>query len=342
MQVEVSRYFRTWGTAALLPLIMAGTPVRADVVPPPPPYIDEVSLGLQKEVIRRFGSGMNMQLHRSIGAIAVSGDYAGSRGKDSFHVLLRDQRGWTSWGVRSSRPVPAAVGAEIDRILKGDTFWGEDGFVYGYPCPGIGRVMQVVHRGRSKLSRQPCGLRGLAGRLAEIVAGKRVPAGSPPLVGGGSEMIRATRGSDYENKFPTPADPDAAELVLFLAMQSVYALRDGDTERHLEVYADDVTTAWPDGTEEGKAALRRRATSRIWNGVERRHLQPGEAYLRQTGPDNFVLTGTYKFWDGTKELDFPVTTEWQRRRGLWQITHQKLGSALPLTAAVSGVSQPVR
>jgi hypothetical protein len=175
MTARLRRYFRTWRAALLVPLILAATSLRADVVPLPPPYIEDVSLGLQKEIIRRLGAPMNMRLHDSIGGIAVSGDYAGSRRNGTFQVLLRDQHGWTSWRTGSSRPVPAAVGAEIDRILQGDTFWREDGFVYGYPCRGIGRVMQVVHRGRSKLSRQPCGPKGLAGRLADLVADERVP-----------------------------------------------------------------------------------------------------------------------------------------------------------------------
>jgi ketosteroid isomerase-like protein len=154
-------------------------------------------------------------------------------------------------------------------------------------------------------------------------------------------MIRAARGSDYENSLPTPADPDAAQLLLFLTMKSVYALRDGDIERHVEAYADDVTMVWPDGTQKGKDALRRRAGAQIWNGVERRHLQPAMAYLRQTAADSFVLSGTYKFWDGNREFDIPVTIEWQKRRGIWEITHQQVGAALPANAAAgSTASQP--
>jgi ketosteroid isomerase-like protein len=319
---------------------LAATSVRADVIPPPPPYIEDVSLGLQKEVIRRLGPGMNMRLHNSIGGIAVSGDYAGSRRNASFHLLLRDQRGWTSRRTGSSRPVPPSIGAEIDRILQGDIFWREDGFDYGYPCRGIGRVMQVVHRGRSKLSRQPCGPKGLAGRLADLVSTERIPAGPPPPVGGRSEIIRAARGVDYENKLPPPADPDAAQLLLFLTVQSVYALRDGDIERHVEAYADDVTMVWPGGTEKGKDLLRRRASAQIWNGLERRHLQPATAYVRQTGPDGFVLSGTYKYWDGNLEFDMPVTTQWQKRRGIWEIRQQQLGAAVPANAAASAASQP--
>jgi ketosteroid isomerase-like protein len=243
-----------------------------------------------------------------------------------------------SWRSGKPRRVSPSVGAEIDRLLKGDTFWHEDGFVYGYPCPGIGRVMQVHHRGRDKLSRQPCGPKGLAGRLADLVASERVPAGPAPSVGGRSEMIRATRGSDYENKLPTPADPDAAQLVLFLTMQSAYALRDGYVEEYVGAYADDVTMVWPTGPEKGKEALRRRARSDIWNGVERRHVTLGQAYLHQTGDDSIMVTGTFSVWDSEKALQLPMTTQWRKRRGVWKITSQQVGAVQLIPA--SGTAPP--
>jgi hypothetical protein len=296
-------------------------------------------MGLQNEIIRRLGRDMNMRMHHSVGAIAVAGNYGNAGRNEVFNLLLRDQAGWTSWGSGRPRMVAPAVAAELDRLLKGDNFWREDGFVYGQPCPGKGRVMQVLYRGRDKLSRQLCGPQGIAGRLADLAAMERVPAGAAPSEGGRQEMIRATRGSDYDGEHPAPDDPDAAGLVLFLTSQSVYALRDGRVEDHVRDYADDVRMAWPGGTETGKQALRRRARSPAWNGVEPRHLQLGEASLRQTGNNSFIIAGTYKFWDGSRESDIPVTTKWQKRRGIWQITQQQIGSARS-TSAVSDASQP--
>jgi ketosteroid isomerase-like protein len=155
-------------------------------------------------------------------------------------------------------------------------------------------------------------------------------------------MIRSARGSDYENKLPAPADPDAAGLVLFLTMQSVYALRDGDVEGHVEAYADDATLVWPTGNERGKEALRRRARSQSWNGVDRRHIQPGEIYVRQEGPDSFLVTGTYSYWDGKTQLNISATTRWKARSGIWQITHQQLGEARPVFPADSIGAQPTQ
>ncbi|HEX8215713.1 MAG TPA: hypothetical protein VF582_09635, partial [Allosphingosinicella sp.] len=217
------------------------------------------------------------------------------------------------------------LAAEIDRLLAGDNFWREDGFVYGQPCPGTGRVMQVIHRGRDKFSRQPCGPDGLAGRLADLIATKRLPEGPRPASGGRELTSMGGRGSDYERGLPPHQDPDSAELVMHLKGLSTYALRDGKVDAFLEPYARDVKLVWPDGVELGREALRRRASKATWNGVEKRHVTPGEAYLKQTGPDSFTLTGTYAYWDGSKESRFPFTSRWERRRGIWEIAFEEIG-----------------
>ena len=316
---------------AVVAALFSATPVVATVVPPPPPHEGELSQELQREIIRRLGPNMNHQMHRSLSAIAVAGDYRSPMQAGPFNLLIRDQRGWSSWASGKPRTIRRAVGAEIDRLLAGDNFWQEDGFVYGQPCPGVGRVMQVVHRGRDKFSRQPCGPEGLAGRLADLVATGRLPAGPAPFAGGREHMLRGSRGSDYDRALPPPQDPDSAELVMRLKGLSAYALRDGRIDEFLAPYAADVTVAWPDRTERGKKALRRRAASTTWNGLDKRHVTPGEGYLTQTGPSSFTLTGTYHYWDGTREAKMPFTSRWEKRRGIWEITHEGIGAQQPVT-----------
>jgi hypothetical protein len=298
----------------------------ADVAPTPPPHAAELSIALQRETTRRHGAEMNERVHRSISAIVVAGNDRSSLGKGPFNVLIRSQSGWSGWAVGKPRALRPEVGAEIDRLLAGDNFWQQEGFVYGQPCPGTGRVMQVVHRGRDKFSRQPCGPQGLAGRLADIAATERLPRGPLPPEGGRELMLRGSRGSDYEGALPPPQDADAAELIMHLKSRSTYALRDGRMDAFLEPYAQNVTVVWPSGVERGKGALRRRASSARWNGIEKRHLTPGEARLRQTGSDSFTLTGTYAYWDGQRESRMPFTSRWKKRRGTWEIVREEIGT----------------
>ena len=298
-------------------------PAPADVVMPPPPLHSDISMQLQRQIIGRFGGPMNRRVHTALSSIVVAGNYG--RVDPTFALLMRTQQGWTVWRNGRPRPLPAAAGAELDRLLGGDNFWREDGFVYGQPCPG-GRVMQVLHRGRDKVTRQLCRPDGLVGRVADIAASGRVPRGELPPVGGQEEAARAARGSDYERTRPLPADINAAELVMHLKGRSTYALRDGDIEGYLEPYSKNVVVVWPTGTEKGRDKLGRRARAATWNGVDKRHVTPGEGYLRQVAPDRFELTGSYFFSDGNRQLRFPFETRWQRRGAIWEITHEKVGA----------------
>ena len=307
------------------------SPARADVVMPPKPHHSDIAMQLQRAVIDRFGGAMNRRVHTALSAIVVAGDYRDS--SETFALLMRSQKGWALWRTGKPQPVPAAAGAELDRLLGGDNFWREDGFVYGHPCPGSGRRMQVFHRGRDKTTRQLCGPAGLAGRVADIAASGRVPPGARPHAGGQEEAARTARGSDYERLRSLPADLDSAELIMHLKGRSTYALRDGDIEGYLEPYARNVTVVWPAGADNGRQRLRRRVAAARWNGVDKRHLVPGEGYLRQLAPDRFEMTGTYHVAGGGKELRFPFVSQWQRRRGLWEIVREEIGSA-------QAVSQP--
>lgn len=303
-------------------------PALADVVMPPPPHHSDISMELQRAVIDRFGGPMNTRLHTAVSAIVVAGDYRGGGSRDTLTVLLRSQKGWTVHG--KSRPLPTAARAELDRLLGGDNFWREDGFVYGQPCPGKGRRMQVLHRGRDKTTRQLCGPAGLTGRVADIAASGRVPPGARPPAGGQEEMARTARGSDYERIRPLPADLDSAELIMHLKGRSTYALRDGDIVGYLNPYSRDVTVIWPTGVERGLDRLRRRVATANWNGVDKRHLMPGEGYLRQLAPDRFEMTGTYHYWNGDKELRFPFVSQWQRRGGVWKIVREEISAGRPV------------
>ncbi|HEY0113366.1 MAG TPA: hypothetical protein VGB59_09485 [Allosphingosinicella sp.] len=319
---------------ALAPaFILMALPGRATVVPPPPPHQEELSMELQREIDRRARPGMNHQMRRVLSSVAVEGNYAGARGKAAFNLLLRDQAGWTSWRTGRPRPVPSAVAAELDRLLAGDAFWREQGFVYGYPCPGKGRVMQVFHRGHDKFTRQVCAPAGLAGRLADLAATELMPAGPLPSVGGREHMLRHVRGSDYEGKLPPPQDPDAAAIILHLTQRSVYELRDGEVEAHLTPYAEDVTIVWPTATELGKEALRRRVSGPTWNGVAKRNVVPGELYLKQTAADSFVITRSNRFWDGRSESQFWITSHWRKRGGRWEVVREEIGPQVPVASS---------
>jgi hypothetical protein len=317
--------------ASAFGLALAPASACADVVMPPPPHHGHISIELQQEVQKRAGPEMTQRMFLSVGAIAVAGDYRSSAPGAAFNLLLRDQAGWSSWRSGRPRAVAPALGAELDRLLSGDALWREDGFVYGQPCPGKGRRMLLLHRGRDKTTRQLCGPQGLLGRVADIAAAERVPPGPLPDAGGRALMAQRARGSEPEGSVPPP-DADAAELVLHLVRQSAAAWTQGNLEAHLEPYAADVTMVWPSGPEEGKDALRRRArAAQPWKGVARRQLAPGSQFLRQISPASLIHTGSYNLHDLDKPdsfTEFWVTSLWQKRGLRWEITHEQVGPEL--------------
>lgn len=284
---------------------------------PPPPHPGQISLELQQEINRRLAGDVNQRIFLSLAAIAVSGAYAGAPHSPAFNVLIREQTGWRSWRSGRPRPVPAALGAELDRALADPAFWREDGYVYGQPCPGKGRVMFALHRGRDKLSRQPCGPAGLAGRLADLAATGRVPATASRRLASLVETVSS-------------ADRDAEEIVLHLSRQSAAAWNQGNVELHLEPYAEDVTIVRPDGIEKGKQALRRRARSaQVGGGAQDPQLAIQAQTIRRLAPDTLVHQGQYQ-WHGGKRAaveyrEYRASSTWQKSRGKWEIVREEIG-----------------
>jgi ketosteroid isomerase-like protein len=236
------------------------------------------------------------------------------------NLLIRTQKGWTSWQRGSARPLDPAVGAELDHLLSLPAFWREQAFAEVADCSSGARVAVIRHRARLRIDRQPCVPKGLRGRLAELAASERLPRGSKPFPADAQEWNRWTLTNED------------SETIFELTNQSAWAWQRGELEIHLAPYAEDVTMVWPTGIEEGKEALRRRArAAQTWSKqYNPRELGVRLQKLHQAGPLSALQTSNFFFVGGDKPpTHYWVTSLWYKRRGEWEIVYEQVGAEMP-------------
>ncbi|HEY0625620.1 MAG TPA: nuclear transport factor 2 family protein [Allosphingosinicella sp.] len=333
----------------LLPFLLLGVSLGAgaSAIPPlptePPPQpprrgVPGVSEASVKDYLRttlsqKVGREAVEAAGRALTSIMVSGVYGEFPLHVPFNVLIRDRMGWQVWTEAGGpNPLPAATGAEIDRILASDAFWREAaGFSAEQPCTGGARVMVIRHRGRERVTRQPCGPSGITGRLGHLAASLRLPSGAQPWPPEPPQEspreLRPGEGREYPID-----DPEVSRIIWDKSQASAMAWNRGDLEAYLAPYAEDVTLLWPDrGMEYHKSALRARAVrSQSWQGPPARKMEVHTSTVRQIAP-YVVLQTSHIYYSGGGRPDTHswVTTIWQNRRGTWEVTHEQPAPEAP-------------
>jgi hypothetical protein len=87
------------------------------------------------------------------------------------NAVVKGTAGWAGWSASAERPVAAARGTEIDRILADPAFWAEPDHVPPTCTDAGARRLVVRHAGRIAVRQQSCGGEGLTGRLWELAFG---------------------------------------------------------------------------------------------------------------------------------------------------------------------------
>lgn len=266
---------------------------------------------LEQRVIQRFGPAGRDAAQRARESILVDGAY-GEFAEVSPRILIRAGSGWTLWGRGGASPLAAPAGREIDRLLASAAFWREDHFSRVQRCTGGAMVMVIRYRGRERVTRQDCRPAGLTGRLAAIAAGGAIPAPERPPVPG-----------------PAAEAPSVSRIVWERSQASVAAWNRGDLQAYLAPYADDVTIVWPTGIEYNKALLRTRAAQALRAPVRRSMTVQGTT-LRALGPAAAIQTShIYYSGGGRGPSQSRVTSIWENRAGIWEVTHEQVGPEMP-------------
>jgi hypothetical protein len=140
------------------------------------PTPDAIQAYVEEVVGDRLGAAAVAQARgarTSIMAAAVPGRF--NSGGPRVNVVTRSSDGWSGWGSGAAAPLPAAVGAEIDRLLASPALRAEPDRYPEMDCPDSGASLMVIrHDGRLRVTRQSCMPANLVGRLFQTVVEERV------------------------------------------------------------------------------------------------------------------------------------------------------------------------
>lgn len=295
------------------------------------PLTPEQQLKLERQnalehAMRARFNDMTFNTVRDMHASIIVGEERGGR-PTLPRVLVKDEYGWHELLPSGRRTLPKRIGHELDRHLLNGDLWREDPYVADQRCTGVTRVfvLRQFNQG-DRYGRQPCGERGLAGRVAEIAATLRAPP-RPATTTAAPEPIDAPPG------LPA-AEYRASRQMYALLEHSVWSWERRSLAGFVDPYADNAIVELPERTLRGRAAIVEWARGlRDWSpsgSFPRLTLHRSE-WPRPKGDHAFGRWEVRWGEETGRPMRRTYSATWQDKDGIWQIVHMKVSEDKPVT-----------
>lgn len=314
------------GIAFLLFCSLATPPLAASV----PPLTREGRIlmasrqKLENTVEARFGGDMAHRLrdwNSTYGSIIL-----GTEGKASApRLLIKDEYGWYEVRPGSTRRLPQPVGHELNRLMHQEALWLENHSSIARPCRSGAQLFILRHAGKEQFGRQPCGASGLAGRVVEVASKLRVPPGP-------GRSTAALPPEDRSVGAP-PGYQDFTRHMFHRLSDMAASWERKMLAGYVDPYAEDVIVERPEGVLRGRKAVvdwARREQDWSTRGLGNR-LSLHQASFPPVQGDSFYSTHELRWEENGRPLRRTFSTLWRNNGGLWQIVHERVSEAKPVT-----------
>lgn len=326
MGADVPRWL-TYGVALTALALPAAAHSRVAPLTPEARVMMERQSALENAVRARFGDPAFNQLRDTYGSIVVAEERQGAPGVP--RVLVKDEHGWNELTRSGRRRLSRQLSTELDRHMVDGDLWRETPYAAGQPCRRPMRVFILRHWNQGdRYGRQPCGSRGLAGRVAQIAATMRIPSG-PVVTTAPPETVEAPPGLPE-------AEYKAGRQMHARLEHSVWAWERRSLAGFVDPFADNAIVELPDRTLRGKEQII------AWARGLQRWIPDGQyiAGSRQVlhrskwpRPQKDHALGRWEVrWgeESGRPMRRTYSATWRNNGGLWQIAHMKVSADKPV------------
>jgi hypothetical protein len=317
--------------AAAMCCSLASAPARADVAPLTP----EGRIMMQKRAIFeeaarvRYGRDIIERLRDwrlNYGAVLVGEERKNSQPK----LLIKDEYGWYEVRPGATQRLPLPIGHELNRLLLKEALWMENSYSPARPCRGSARLFVLWHAGRDQFGREPCGSKGLAGRVADVVQKLRVPAG----------LGQSTASAPVEPRAPglPPGQQDLTRQIFHRLSEAAASFERKLLPGFVDPYAEDVIVERPEGVLRGRKAVvdwARRLQDWSSPGIGTR-MTLHQASFPPAQDEYLYTTHEMRWEEGGRPLRQTFSSLWRNNLGLWQIIHERVSEVKPVTGERHG------